>query len=171
VVDPFEIPLHWPRGYGLDVGWNRTAAVWGAQDRDTDTVWPWSEHYRGQAEPSVHAAVDAAARGRGQKDGEQLLQNDIDLGLPLTKADNGVEAGLFDVWERLSTGRLKVFRTLQSWLAEYRLYRRDEKGAARKFIVSGLPLCLAPPDAGRRLVRGGDGQSNHQSDCDPFEEL
>ena len=53
----------------------------------------------------------------------------------------------------------------------YRLYRRDEKGAARKFIVSGLPLCLAPPDAGRRLVRGGDGQSNHQSDCDPFEEL
>ena len=181
VVDPFEIPLHWPRGYGLDVGWNRTAAVWGAQDRDTDTVWPWSEHYRGQAEPSVHAAVDAAARGRGQKDGEQLLQNYIDLGLLLTKADNGVEAGLFDVWERLSTGRLKVFRTLQSWLAEYRLYRRDEKGAVvkkddhlmdatRYFIVSGLPLCLIAPDAGRRLARGG-GQANHQSDYDPFEEL
>ena len=71
----------------------------------------------------------------------------------------------------MSTGRLKVFRTLQSWLAEYRLYRRDEKGAARKFIVSGLPPCLAPPDAGRRLVRGGDGQANHQSDCDTFEEL
>jgi hypothetical protein len=139
VVDPFEIPLHWPRGYGLDVGWNRTAAVWGAHDRDTDSVYLWSEHYRGQAEPSVHAAairargewmqgaVDPAARGRGQKDGEQLLQNYIDLGLQLTKADNGVEAGLFDVWERLSTGRLKVYRTLQSWLGEYRLYRRGER--------------------------------------------
>jgi hypothetical protein len=33
VVDPFEIPLHWPRGYGLDVGWNRTAAIWGAPSR------------------------------------------------------------------------------------------------------------------------------------------
>jgi hypothetical protein len=112
VVDPFELPLHWPRGYGLDVGWNRTAAVWGAHDRDADAVYLWSEHYRGQAEPSVHAAairargewmqgaVDPAARGRGQRDGEQLLQNYIDLGLQLTKADNGVEAGLFDVWER-----------------------------------------------------------------------
>ncbi|MCW5736956.1 MAG: hypothetical protein KIS73_22715 [Enhydrobacter sp.] len=194
VVDPFELPLHWPRGYGLDVGWNRTAAVWGAHDRDTDTVWLWSEHYRGQAEPSVHAAairargewmqgaVDPAARGRGQKDGEQLLQNYVDLGLQLTKAENGVEAGLFDVWQRLSTGRLKVFRTLQHWLAEYRLYRRDEKGAVvkkddhlmdatRYFIVSGLPLCLVAPDAGRRLARGEDRQANHQSDYDPFEEL
>ena len=62
-VDPFELPPHWPRGYGLDVGWNRTAAVWGAHDRDTDTVWLWSEHYRGQAEPSVHAA---AIRARGE---------------------------------------------------------------------------------------------------------
>ena len=62
VVDPFEIPLHWPRGYGLDVGWNRTAAVWGAHDRDTDVVYLWSEHYRGQAEPSIHAA---AIRARG----------------------------------------------------------------------------------------------------------
>jgi hypothetical protein len=96
----------------------------------------------------------------------------------LSKADNGVEAGLFDVWQRLSTGRLKVFRTLQSWLAEYRLYRRDEKGAVvkkddhlmdatRYFVVSGLPLCLVAPDAGRRLVN----ESQHQSDYDPFDEL
>jgi hypothetical protein len=130
----------------------------------------------------MQGAVDPAARGRGQKDGEQLLQNYIDLGLQLTKADNGVEAGLFDVWERLSTGRLKVFRTLQSWLAEYRLYRRDEKGAVvkkddhlmdatRYFIVSGLPLCAVAPDAGRRLARGDDGQANHRSDYDPFDEL
>jgi hypothetical protein len=29
----------------------------------------------------------------------------------------------------LSTGRLTVFRPLQNWLAEYRAYRRDGKGA------------------------------------------
>ena len=114
---------------------------------------------------SRHGRVDSAARGRGQKDGERLLANYVDLGLLLTKADNGVEAGLFDVWQRLSTGRLKVFRTLQHWLGEYRLYRRDEKGgvvkkddhlmdATRYFVVSGLPLCLVAPDAGRlRRVR------------------
>ena len=84
-----------------------------------------------------------------QRDGEQLLQNYIDLGLQLTKADNGVEAGLFDVWERLSTGRLKVFRTLQSWLGEYRLYRRDEKGA-----VEAMNAILNAAEANLRTAIG-----------------
>lgn len=191
VVDPFEMPVYWPRAYGLDVGWNRTAAVWGAHDRDADIVYLYSEHYRGQAEPSVHAAaikargdwmlgaIDPASRGRGQRDGEQLFQNYIDLGLLISKAENGVEAGLFDVWQRLSTGRLKVFKTLQHWLAEYRLYRRDEKGqivkandhlmdATRYLVVSGISLAMVAPDAGRRLAGELD---RVQSDYDPHADL
>lgn len=138
--DPFQIPAYWPRAYGFDVGWNRTAAIWGAWDREVDCVYLYTEHYRGKAEPSIHATairargewipglIDPAARGRGQKDGEQLMANYVDLGLKLRKADNAVEAGIDDVLMRLSTGRLKVFSTLQNWFAEYRLYRRDEKG-------------------------------------------
>ncbi len=191
VCEPFDIPVYWSRGYGFDVGWNRTAAVWGAHDRDTDTVYLYSEHYRGQAEPSVHAeaikargkwmqgAIDPASRGRGQRDGEQLLQNYVDLGLLLSQAENGVEAGLFDVWQRLSTGRLKVFRTLQNWLAEYRLYRRDEKGqvvklndhlmdATRYFIVSGLALCQIAPDA---LLRFGGKRHQTDDDVNPLDGL
>lgn len=142
IVPPFDIPSFWPRGYGLDVGWNRTAAIWGAVDRETtpSTIYLYSEHYKGEAEPSVHAAgirnrgawmrgtIDPAARGRGQRDGEQLLQNYLDLGLHLIPAENARESGIFLVWEALSQGRLKVFTTLVNWLAEYRLYRRDEKG-------------------------------------------
>ena len=30
-VAPFQIPVHWPRGYALDVGWKCTAALWGAR--------------------------------------------------------------------------------------------------------------------------------------------
>lgn len=142
LIDPFNIPPYWPRGYGMDVGWNRTACVWGAVDRETSppTIYLYSEHYRGHAEPSVHAAairnrgewmrgaIDPASRGRGQKDGDQLWQNYLDLGLHLAKAINAREAGIFEVWQALSQGRLKIFRTLQAWLAEYRLYRRDEHG-------------------------------------------
>ncbi len=176
LVDPFPLPPYWPRGYGLDVGWNRTAGIWGAHDAETETVYLYSEHYRGQAEPSVHAeavrargdwmqgVIDPAARGRGQKDGQKLLQNYIDLGLHLTPADNAVEAGLYDVWQRLSSGKLKVFKTLQNWLTEYRLYRRDEKGqivkvndhlmdATRYFIVSGLMRASVAPDAGDRTMQ------------------
>lgn len=139
-VDPFQIPEHWPRAYALDVGWNRTAALWGAVDRDSQTVYLYSEHYRGQAEPSVHAeairargdwlngVVDPAARGRSQADGKQLLSQYQDLGLNLTEAENAVEAGIYNVWQRLSGGRLKVFSTLQNFMSEYRLYRRDDKG-------------------------------------------
>lgn len=140
IVEPFAIPAYWAKGYGLDVGWNRTAAAFGAWDRDNDVLYIYAEHYRGQAEPSVHAdaikargdwllgAIDPAARGRSQKDGEQLLATYREHGLNLTLANNAVEAGILEVWQLLSTGRLKVFRSCQNWLNEHRLYRRDEKG-------------------------------------------
>ncbi|MFA6204388.1 MAG: terminase family protein [Gallionella sp.] len=139
-VADFPIPDHWLRLYALDVGWNRTAALWGAWDKDSDIIYLVSEHYRGQAEPSIHAnaiqargknlrgVIDPAARGRSQADGTQLLQSYKDLGLHLAIAVNGVESGIYDVWQRLSSGRLKVFASLSSFFQEYRLYRRNEKG-------------------------------------------
>ena len=144
LVAPFAIPSHWPRGYGMDVGWNNTAAVWGALDREHDILYLDSEYKRGQAEPSIHTAaikargdwvpgfIDPASRGRSQRDGSQLLNDYKQLGLQLQLADNGVESGLYAVWNRMSTGRLKVFRSMQQWLAEFRLYRRDEKGRVVK---------------------------------------
>jgi phage terminase large subunit-like protein len=140
IVPDFAIPDHWPRGYSLDVGWNRTAALWGALNRDTDTLYLYSEHYRGQAEPSIHAeavrargkwipgVIDPASRGRSQVDGTQLVTLYKDLGLNLEFAQNAVESGIYEVWQRMSTGRLKVFQSLGSLRGELRLYRRDEKG-------------------------------------------
>jgi hypothetical protein len=55
VVPRFDIPAHWPRAYGLDVGYNRTAAVWGARDPQTQIIYLYSEHYMGREEPAIHA--------------------------------------------------------------------------------------------------------------------
>jgi phage terminase large subunit-like protein len=144
LVSPFTIPLHWPQGYGLDVGWNFTASVWGAHDRQNDTLYLTNEYKRGELEPSTHCYgikapgdwipgfIDPASRGRGQSDGSQLLSDYRDLGLQLQIADNGVESGLYSVWTRMSTGRLKVFRSMSKWLEEFRLYRRNEKGQVVK---------------------------------------
>lgn len=159
VVDDFPIPDHFPRLYGMDVGWNRTAVPWGAWDRENDVIYLYAEHYRGQAEPSIHAEaikakgswipgeLDPAARGRSQVDGRQLLQTYIDLGLKIDVANNAVESGIYEVWQRLSTGRLKVFKSLSNWLYEFRLYRRDENG---KIVKSNDHLM----DATRYLVMG-----------------
>jgi len=167
-VKDFMIPEHWPRVYGLDVGWNRTAALWGAVDRENDIVYLYSEYYKGKAEPVIHTTgimargewipgtIDPAARGRGQKDGAQLFQDYLDLGLNLTEAINAVESGIHNVWLRLSTGRLKVFKSLQNWLAEWRIYRRDEKGHivkandhlmdGTKYLIStGLDIAITKP--------------------------
>lgn len=183
VVVDFEIPPHWPRCYGMDVGWNRTAAPWAAWDRDNDVVYLYAEHYRGQAEPSIHAdaikarglwipgVMDPAARGRNQKDGQQLLENYIDLGLDVDVAFNGVESGLYEVWQRLSTGRLKVFKSMSNWLAEYRLYRRDEKGqvvksndhlmdATRYLVMSGLDRAKTKPLPKKDNVDYSQGSSS-----------
>lgn len=143
LITPFSLPDFWPRLFAMDVGWKKTAALWGAWDRSTDVIYAYTEHYRGQAEPSIHATaikargdwipgvIDPASRGRSQDDGGQLIAQYQDLGLPIVPVDKenrGVESGLYEVWERLSTGRLKIFSTLMNTQAEYRLYRRDERG-------------------------------------------
>lgn len=172
---PMAMPAYWPRAYALDVGWKRTAAIWGAKDRDTGVIYAYAEYYRGEVEPSVHAAalrakgdwipgiVDPAARGRSQIDGQKLLDMYKDLGLVLHKANNSVETGLYTVWERLSTGTLKLCSTLENTFAEYRLYRRDDKGAVvkendhlmdalRYLVMTFDTVAIVKPFEGRRKV-------------------
>jgi hypothetical protein len=59
-------------------------------------------------------------------DGKRLIEEYKKLGLNLEYADNSVTAGITAMWQRLSTGRLKVFNTLTHFFSEYRIYRRDK---------------------------------------------
>lgn len=189
LCEPFVIPDWMPQCYALDVGWNRTAAIWGAWDQDSDVVYLYAEHYRGQAEPAIHAqairsrgdwipgVIDPASRGRNQIDGDNLLRiYRDDLALSLEKANNAVESGLYEVWTRLSTGRLKVFKTLQHWLQEYRIYRRDESGkivkehdhlmdATRYLVMSGLSRAVVRPPT---MWKQRGQSNNHAYEYDPM---
>ena len=143
-VEPFPIPDYYHRCNGLDVGWNCTAACFAAIDPETGVMYIYDTYKKGQAEPSVHAhaiksrgdwipvAIDPAARGRGQRDGESLWQLYFDFGLDLCKAVNAVESGLYEVFQALQSGMLKVFSTCTPLFEEYRIYRRDEKGKVVK---------------------------------------
>ena len=140
LVADMPIPDHWTRFYAMDVGWEWTAAAHFAHDKDSDTLYIYRTYKRSQAEPSVHAeaikapgdwvpgVIDPASAGSSQRDGVSLMENYRALGLILTPANNGVESGILTTWQRLSSGKLKVFRSCQDWLAEFRVYRRDEKG-------------------------------------------
>ena len=174
--DDFEIPDFWPRAYALDVGWSWTAALWGAWDRQSDTVYLYSCYKQGQADPPVHAeaiksrgnwipgVIDPAANGRSQKDGHRLFDEYVSLGLLLDLSDNAVEAGIFAVWRRMVSGRLKVFKSLGPWFEEFRLYRRDENGKIVKdndhlmdcmkyLILSGMAIAADEMTATSDYVR------------------
>lgn len=172
LVDDMLIPDSWPRAYAMDVGWKRTAVLWGALDLVNNITYLYAEYYRGQAEPPIHAAaiknrgewipgvIDPASSGSGQQDGKKLAQiygnGSHGLGLSLGFANNDVEAGIAAVWQGLSMGSIKVFRSLQNWRTEYRMYHRNEKGVivkendhlmddTRYLILSGMKRAIVQP--------------------------
>jgi Terminase RNaseH-like domain len=173
-ISPIALQPHWPRVGGLDVGWNTTACLWAALDRDSQQVYIYAEHYRGKAEVAVHAsaiaargawiplAIDPASRGRSQHDGRSVIEQYEAHGLNIHIADNAREAGIFRVWTMLSEGRLKIFSTCANLLAEMRIYRRDERGNivkshdhavdALRYLCGSLDEAITEPnvEAGKR---------------------
>lgn len=137
-VNDFIIPAHWPRAFAMDVGWQCTAAIWGAIDRESGTAYLYSCYKAGHLEPPIHASAiktrgawipgvgDAAAVS--QMDGEKMLTIYRNEGLNLELPDKSVEAGIYDVWTGLSNGSIKVFKSLTPWFDEFRIYRRDVNG-------------------------------------------
>ena len=138
---PFPIPDTWPRCYALDPGWNRTAALWAARNREADCVYLYSEYYMPRRPPLLHAQAikahgewipgvmdPAGGKKRSEQDGMVLLETYQRLGLNLIPSENAVDAGLEQVYDRLTSGRLKVSRSLQNFRFEYSIYRRDDKG-------------------------------------------
>lgn len=170
LCDPFPIPAYWPRAYGFDADWNRTCAVWGAYDRESDIVYLYSEYFGRQQPPAVHAsavksrgewipgAMDPSTAGKiSPKDGERLSDEYAKEGLWLIPADNAVEAGIHAVYQRMASGKLKVFKgVLPNWIREFRIYRRDENGkvvkdnddemdATRYLIMTGMMHAQVEP--------------------------
>lgn len=150
-VTDFIIPPHWPRLFSLDAAMSGpTAALWFALDREADMLYVWSEYKRSNAEVPIHAA---ALRSRGSwipgvgdvagivnADGTQFIQLYRREGLDVIIADKSVEAGIQDVWQLLSTGRLKVFQSCVQFFREYSNYHRAENG---KIVKENDHLCDA----------------------------
>jgi len=176
VVDDFKLPAHFKKLYALDVGWNMTAALWGAWDIDNDIIYIYSEHGMGGIEGEnmvlihseaiksrgdwIKGQIDPAARGRSQDDGQTLYAKYRRAGLFVYPANNAVEAGIFAVWERMQTGRLKIFASCTKTLRELSLYHRDEKGKIVKkndhfmddlrYLINAEPVMWSYPKDPRK---------------------
>ena len=110
-----------------------------AHDRDSDTIYGYSEHYMKDCLPPVHAQaikarghwipgeIDPASHNRNANDGERLFNTYKGMGMRIRKANNSVWEGITFCQERLETGRFKLYNTCPNFIKEFRLYRRDDK--------------------------------------------
>lgn len=146
----FPIPDHWPQGAGIDFGWDHPSA--GARlawDRDSDTLYVIACHRAKAQTPMMFTAATLPwgawlpwawphdgkqSGGKFDAQDQQQLQaiyKKHGLAMLFQHAQfedgtNGVEAGITDMYERMETGRLKVFAHLLDWFEEFELYHRKD---------------------------------------------
>lgn len=171
-VDPFKIPPHWPRFFGFDYGFHKTAAVFFAEDPISHTLYIYDTYTSVKGEPQDHymglrqrggdwmvGASESALRYGDKKWIDVYIE---DFGLNLIPAEKAVEAGLTKCHNLMVSGKLKVFNTCRDWFMEKNLYHREEKkgssgdyavkkdyddlmDATRYGIVSGIPYARINP--------------------------
>lgn len=147
LCDPVQIDPWWYRIGGMDFGYDHPfAGVEIAWDKDTDTIYVTKEYRESKKTPILHAGAlkpwsgpwlpwawphDGLQHDKGS--GEALASQYRSHGLNLLPVHaqhedggNGVEAGLFEMLDRMQTNRFKVFRTCTNWMAEKRLYHRKD---------------------------------------------
>lgn len=158
VIDPIEIPRHWPQIIGVDFGISTNhpfSAANLAWDRDTDTVYMTAEYQTTDDLPAAHIDAiqewgswkpvawphDGLNREKGSGDELQAIYRKKGLNLLSAKATNAptvgqiegeggnsTEAAVLAMLDRMYAGKWKVFRTCQVWQKEKRMYHRDLKG-------------------------------------------
>ena len=145
--DPITLPDYWARVGGMDFGWDHPfAAVELAWDRDADVVYVTKAYRKSQATPIIHAAAlkpwgewlpwawprdghRETLEGAGKALADQFAAQGLKMCPEHSQFEDGsvsVEAGIMDMLDRMQTGRFKVFRHLNEWFEEFRLYHRKD---------------------------------------------
>jgi hypothetical protein len=152
MIDPIPIEDHWPRIAAIDFGWDHpTALVWCAVDNETETFYVYDCYRASKATPAVHAqnikmrphfipiAYPHDGNRRDSMGNPGLADQYRNAGcnfllehftnppaLGVNKGSNSIEEGLMPMVQKMEEGKFKVFRTLNDWFEEYRMYHRKD---------------------------------------------
>ena len=172
VCDPIDIPTHWPRLCGLDFGWDHpTAAVWIAWDRDSDIAYVYDSYSMRQEAVPIHASaiksrgnwipviwpMDGRQADKGS--GKSLTEQYRTEGLNMTRehftnppsqgqkdgtGGVSVEAGIMEIYTRMQTKRLQIFRNQSKLLEELRMYHRKDGKIVpvHDDVISAMRYCV-----------------------------
>jgi len=159
-VPAFKLSGHLRLMAGLDIGgWNHpTACVWVAYDDDTDIMYI-TDTYRSEGKSLAEHASSIRARGkdiliayphdaeRTDRGGDKVAQQYRDEGCNMMhthftnppaegeeegKGGKAVAPGLIEMYNRMLSGRLKVFSHLHDWFREKAMYHTKDGNLVRK---------------------------------------
>lgn len=140
--ESFELPKHWPRLFGFDLGLNHpTAVVAAAWDRDADCIYIYNEYCVSNRTPPEHRlalmgwgqdipyAMSHDAYNRSSQTGKSTAELYEELGMKNFNAGKDRWARIEEVRSRMSTGRLYIFKDkCPQLLKEMKTYQTKEDG-------------------------------------------
>lgn len=129
VVDDFPVPFNWPRFGGLDFGLKHPTGFLAGALAPNDVLYVYAEYRRAERATPEHVkdikALGEVRRIWADPRSVQLIADYRAHGLKAEKGKAGqgdVLAGIQEVYTRLKSGRLKVFRSLVHWREEVERY-------------------------------------------------
>lgn len=134
VIEPFEIPMQWPRYVGHDFGPAHTIALWKAYDTGTGIFYTYREYYLGGLSTFEHVTNwielskgERIANRYGGAPIEEGWRGDFtQAGWRIEKPlDGNVESGIMRVYGFEKLQKHKVFRTCQNYISEKTTYSRE----------------------------------------------
>lgn len=137
VVPKQQIPSYWRKAYGLDPGASNTAAVWVAQDPDTNVMYVYDEYKHGRVLYLLHGeaiktrgawiegAIDPHEAVKPRDTGETVQTYFQTIGLNLTAAKGDPDALRAKIRALFDSGALKIMDNCQGLISEIRTYRYD----------------------------------------------
>lgn len=151
IVEPFEIPESWEKGFVLDHGFtNPTAVLWYAIDHD-GVIYFYDEHYEREKTPSYHAErikergiftgyCDPSVFSKTQSKGNyqfSIADEYAEYGITLIPSlKESEQAAIARVNEFFKSDRIKVFSTLTHYQDEIQNWKWRQSNAR---IVQNLP--------------------------------
>jgi len=179
-----RIPSHWTKLWSIDFGIGHPfAAVLMLWDKDNDVLHVHHCFKMADGLPINHAAAmkplganvpvawphDGTQREKGTGESLSSLykkQGLRTLGEHATWPDGGIstEAGILEMQERMSTGRLKVASHLSEWFEEFRFYHRKDGliVRVRDDIMSATRIGVMAKRYGQPVALGSELRKRRQ---------
>ncbi len=136
VVEPFEIPTHWPKWSGLDYGWSDPTSILGiTYDPEGKQFFVYTQFYKNhQLAEKIGAFIKDNKFSYTIWDPAAVaVMNEVRnvCKLRMEQADNSVDIGIQRITKILKEKRFKVFDTCEDFIREMEGYCYEKNGSSK----------------------------------------